>query len=92
MKSFKKFYSESQNLTEDMTSGGEMSVFSGGVDIGGTGNQFPANNDNGYAPGDYRMPYFMGLYRRPGMDKLKNYRKKRKSSKRHAKSKQAKRK
>jgi len=75
-----------------MTSGGEMSVFSGGIDIGGTGNQFPANNDNGYAPGDYRMPFSMGIYRRPGIDGLKRRRKRRKLSKRYAKSKQTKRK
>jgi len=37
--------------------GGTASVFSGGsVNAGSTGNQFPSQNDNAYATGDYRLP------------------------------------
>ena len=48
-------------LEEDMTSGGEGSVFGSndGQDIGSYGNQFPSNNDNAYAAKDPRKlsPY-----------------------------------
>ena len=65
MKTFKQFY-------EDVTAGGAGSAFSNGnVNIGGTAGNFPASGDAGYAPGDTRMPQFLGVYRRPGMGKLR---------------------
>ena len=82
MTNFKQFYIENNTVGD---------VFSNGsVDIGSTGNQFPANNDLGYAPGDYRLPFVIGTFRRNGA-KLKSRKKRHKSSK-HAKRVKAKRK
>ena len=49
-------------LQEDMMSGGENSVFGSGTSqsIGSAGNQFPSQNDDAYAPGDSRIPKFLG--------------------------------
>lgn len=82
MISFKQFYVE-DNSAGDVFSGGD-------VEIGGTGNQFPANNDLGYAPGDYRLPFIFGVFRRGG-GMLKKRRRKNKVS-RNAKSIKTKRK
>lgn len=55
-------------LTEDMTSGGAGSVFGVGTlqPIGNSGNQFPSQNDNAYAPGDARIPKVLGGKKRKG--------------------------
>lgn len=49
-------------LNEDMMSGGSGSVFGTGTvqSIGDSGNQFPSQNDNAYAPGDSRVPKILG--------------------------------
>jgi len=51
-----------QLMNENNVSGGVGSVFSpnGSVNDGAYGNQFPSQNDNAYAPGDARMPWFLG--------------------------------
>lgn len=53
-------------LNEDMMSGGAGSVFGTGTaqSIGDSGNQFPSQNDNAYAPGDSRIPKVLGSKRR----------------------------
>lgn len=82
MYSFKQFYNENN------TAG---SVFTNGAaSVGETGNQFPANNDSGYAPGDYRTPHTLGVFTRNSL-KLKN-RKIGNKSLRHAQSPKTKRK
>jgi len=50
MKTYKQFY-------EDVTS----STAFGSAATGATGNQFPSQSDKGYAPGDARLPSFLGL-------------------------------
>ena len=47
-----------QILKENNVAGGVGSVFSPGA--GSTGNQFPAQNDSAYAPGDARIPCYLG--------------------------------
>lgn len=77
MDTYKQFY-------ENMTSGGTGSVFDSGgnINAGSHGNQFPSQSDSAYAPGDARMPYYMGMQRRSGMnkDKLRKRKGKHKSS------------
>lgn len=81
MISFKQFYIENNTA---------HAVFSNGaVDIGSTGNQFPSTGDAGYAPGDYRLPFAMGVFTRRGA-KLKK-RKTKTKLKQNAKSTKAKR-
>ena len=71
MVSYKQFYIENNTAS---------AVFSNGaVEVGGTGNQFPSNNDAGYAPGDYRLPFALGVFTRNGA-KLKKRKKMNKSS------------
>lgn len=55
-------------LNEDMVSGGAGSVFGTGTvqSIGDSGNQFPSQNDNAYAPGDSRIPKVLGGKKRKG--------------------------
>ena len=58
MKTFKDFFN---SITEDNYAGGTDSAFSdGSVTIGQYGNQFPSTGDAAYAPGDYRIPTFLG--------------------------------
>lgn len=59
MRRFDKIFNQ---IMESNIAGGTGSVFSHGgeVDAGAYGNVFPANNDNAYAPGDTRLPKFLG--------------------------------
>jgi len=82
MYSFKQFYNENNTAGSVFTNGA--------VSVGETGNQFPANNDSGYAPGDYRTPLTFGAFTRNGI-KLKK-RKIRNKSPRHVQSPKTKRK
>lgn len=50
-------------LQEMMNTAGGAGVF-GSVDSGSTGNQFPSQNDNAYAPGDARVPKILGKRRK----------------------------
>ena len=52
MQTFKQFH-------EDMTS----STAFGPAATGATGNQFPSQTDAGYAPGDARIPTYIGAKR-----------------------------
>jgi hypothetical protein len=60
-------------ITEDNVAGGAGSVFGAGPtgSMGSTGNQFPAQNDKGYAPGDARVPSFLGSVNDKRKKKLK---------------------
>ena len=60
-----KFY---KVLQEDNVAGGSSSVFGSGTaaSIGSAGNQFPSQNDTAYAPGDARIPKFLGSKKKKG--------------------------
>jgi ribosomal protein L21E len=62
-----------KELLENNVSGGVDSAF-GSVNntpIGNYGNQFPAQNDNAYAPGDARNLFGMGVKRKKKKKKIK---------------------
>ena len=63
MVSFNKTY---KKVMEDVLA---STVF-GTAASGATGGQFPANNDKAYAPGDARMPSFLGAKKRKGKRKI----------------------
>tara|TARA_R110000868_G_scaffold138335_1_gene352359 strand:+ start:9266 stop:9478 length:213 start_codon:yes stop_codon:yes gene_type:complete len=56
-----------KRIIEDVTA---TSAF-GAVGAGVTGGQFPANNDKGYAPGDARIPCYIGSKKVKGKRKRK---------------------
>jgi len=62
-----------KTLNEDNVAGGIGSVFGPGTlfAIGTSGNQFPSQTDNAYAPGDSRVPKALGLKKKGKKTKLK---------------------
>ena len=61
MQTFKQFH-------EDMTS----STAFGSAASGSTGNQFPSQTDAGYAPGDARLPTYLGAKKVKSRRRKKN--------------------
>ena len=55
-----------KKIIEDVTA---ASVF-GPAGTGSAGGQFPANSDKGYAPGDARIPSYLGAKKRKGKLKI----------------------
>lgn len=62
-----------QFFNEMNVAGGAGSVFGPGTygNIGTFGNQFPSQNDNAYAPGDFRIPTALGAKKKKKKGKLK---------------------
>lgn len=59
-------------LEEDVVSGGPNSAFGSGTSapIGSSGNQFPSQNDNAYAPNDTRIPKILGAKKKKNKLKI----------------------
>jgi hypothetical protein len=62
MNRFNQLY---KKVLEDVTAAG---AFGSGA-VSSTGGQFPANQDNTYAPGDARVPSFIGAKKIKGKKK-----------------------
>ena len=68
MKSIGLFEAKFISLLEQNVAGGAASVFGAGTGgaPGQFGNQFPSQNDSAYAPGDARVPKFLGSKKKKG--------------------------